>query len=120
MFGKHEIDTDDFIAKLDETFPSKDQPILIFYDVIFEHMCHTIAEQLKATGRDNTVMSYLTCRSTIHSDDEQYVVEEYCGRQYQRLKAKNLEDYSVVYIGEEGRTLSNLALSFHKNSVRLA
>ncbi|XP_065072175.1 2-(3-amino-3-carboxypropyl)histidine synthase subunit 2-like isoform X2 [Rhopilema esculentum] len=167
-FGESFIDVRDFSSKLKETFPSNSSPLILFYDVSYQHAIDEISNVIEEEYKNLTVSKLLTdenkesCQycsernmisdeklaigccndknsctsggclglkelnignvdstascSCRNSEQESDKVHKRFGRMFILPSETNLEECSMLYIGKQSLTLTNLMMSYNRNT----
>ncbi|KAK7099928.1 2-(3-amino-3-carboxypropyl)histidine synthase subunit 2-like [Littorina saxatilis] len=108
--------------------------VILIADTMYQHALESLAEQLKQTC-NNVITSNLkmpcsegnredspsieSVQDTVSADGDQDAERDSCryckcNRHFTLQKGHNLEDYSVVFLGEEGKLLTNLMMTMNK------
>lgn len=130
VFGKNSINIDDCVSKFCKYIPNKEDPILIFYDVVYYHSVANIRQLLHSHNYLNCVISDLqvnpntprnfksNSNSNINLTDtnnnNNNRFKYFCGRIFELDEKFAIEKYKIFYIGSEGITLNNLIMTFNR------
>lgn len=107
VFEKLPVDCRQFVSCFRCVFTCKTAKLLLLYDVCYQHAVEPITENI-APDFPNMIVSELAISS--RSPEEEEVAK--LGRNFKLLSGSRLEEYSIVFIGRDGPTLSNIALTF--------
>ncbi|XP_057314676.1 2-(3-amino-3-carboxypropyl)histidine synthase subunit 2-like [Hydractinia symbiolongicarpus] len=115
VFGKSDINPDDFLLKFTGIFPDTEEKVIIFYDVQYYHAVNIVKDTLLTTFCNAILTELEPAKKSIESsvDEVEKKSESILGRSYSLLT--DLSHYKIVYIGSEGLTLHNLLITFSKN-----
>jgi len=80
------------------------------YDLMYSHLQHVLSTELQY--RKVAVSTVLSKDKPNHPTSH-----EFCGRQFTTYEPDKLPDYTIVYIGWEGSSLTNIVLTFNQTSV---
>ncbi|ORX92879.1 diphthamide biosynthesis protein [Basidiobolus meristosporus CBS 931.73] len=110
VFGRHPIDTEDCVEKFEELFQQdRSQPIGVVYDVIYAHCIDEFAAKIRERGYDNVAVSTVRLESIEGTEEN--------GRNYNIPEGKDINDYTLFYIGTESLTLTNILMTKNKCTV---
>lgn len=107
VFEKLPVDCQHFVSCFRSMFECRTAKILLLYDVCYQHAVESVVE-LIASEFPNAVVSELATSSRSPEAE----VETKLGRNFKLLNGSLLKEYSIVFIGRDGLTLSNIALTF--------
>jgi diphthamide biosynthesis protein 2 len=107
VFEKLPVDCQHFVSCFRCVFECRDAKILLLYDVCYQHAIESVVELITSEFPDVVVSELATSNRSPEAE-----VETKLGRNFKLLSGSILEEYSVVFIGRDGPTLSNIALTF--------
>ncbi|PSN40491.1 2-(3-amino-3-carboxypropyl)histidine synthase subunit 2 [Blattella germanica] len=113
IFEKFSIDIFHVVSQFRKFFKERDKKILLFYDVDYHHAIGEVVESL-SPDFPNLIVPVLASCSASDSIQNQFNI---LGRSFTLPENATLEVYSIAYIGKDGRTLSNVALTFAGESL---
>lgn len=125
ILSKKSIDTSCFQVQLMETLQDPTKKCILFYDVAYAHVIESIYNNVKPIFK-NLILSTLNCTSNIEftdtKNDSSTVV---LGRTYTLEDGCTINDYEAIFLGDNGKTFSTLAMSipakkwyyFEKNKI---
>ncbi|KAJ8305393.1 hypothetical protein KUTeg_015938 [Tegillarca granosa] len=124
VFGQQKIDITDFVQQIQEAIKDKNSNIVLMYDTVYAHATDKLSLLLKDTYR-NLVASKLCInedKSVGNKDTDantscvkvQRTKVTKCGRSFVVPDETFLSNYSVLYIGEESLTLTNLMMTMNR------
>lgn len=134
VFGKNALNVDSLLDQMkSSSVLTKDDSILIFYDVAYEYAMADLGLKLNNEGFKNVVVSTLS-RANIDSvikgsaesssnvnttqSTEPSSAHEFSGRKYTLLPGTSISDYKMLFIGSsEVITLNNIAVTYNRNEV---
>lgn len=110
VFGRMPLDVIDCVNQIRVLFPDTSSNVILWFDSVYMYACSDILRLLQ--GYKNLITSNFQ-----DSVDDLDCVSEYtqitkCGRHMFIPKDRTLLDYSIVYIGIENATLTNLLYNF--------
>ncbi|KAL4237095.1 Diphthamide biosynthesis protein 2 [Mactra antiquata] len=111
VYGRLPLDVSDCVQQLSDILPKDLTNIVLLYDTIYAYCCDEVAEKLHEKY-SNTVASRLTSGCNVESSVTDCVQVSKCGRTFSIPSSLDISDYTMVYIGDEGLTLTNLIYSF--------
>ena len=132
VYGISEIDSDDFLVKMNEMFSDKNENILVFYEVSYcdamsklhpilvENYTNLIITQLEDGGKlaiKSDIAKTCEMDNTGSNQTEILVRKDEGVSQFGRSYVLQFElsVYKILFIGKDGLTLRNLMLSYNKN-----
>lgn len=92
------------------TFRSQETKIIVVFDVQYDHAKESTVAILRSIFRD-VVVSELVVPETTDPRAEHDEIRK-CARRIVLPPSENVEDYNILFVGPENRTLSNLVLTF--------
>ncbi|XP_066910059.1 2-(3-amino-3-carboxypropyl)histidine synthase subunit 2-like [Clytia hemisphaerica] len=109
-FGKELIDIDVLLSKLGERF-TPDDKILVLYDVQYDYPINSNLDVVKKNFQNASISCLNLCNSSEIADN----VTIKFGRVY--TLTHSIEEYTLVFIGSNERTLYNTIVSYPRNTV---
>ncbi|XP_060787688.1 2-(3-amino-3-carboxypropyl)histidine synthase subunit 2 [Neoarius graeffei] len=124
VFGKRPINVQECAAVFRELYPDTESHVIILYEVTYSHAIDDF-QRLLGDTYPNAVFSVLRVD---HSHGQVYgpvqvsnnsncqgdgFVHKF-GRQFGLKRGKNVDDYSMFYIGHEGLTLTNFMMTWNR------
>ncbi|KAG7188115.1 hypothetical protein KM043_015962 [Ampulex compressa] len=111
VLPKKEFDDANFINQFMQVFADCTRTILFFYDVTYAHKVEYIYNILKPKYQ-NLILSTLNCESNVKfTDKQQENSVVVLGRIYTIENDSEEEGYEAVFLGENEKTFTSLALS---------
>lgn len=111
VLPKRNIDLTCFQDKLKEALQDTTKKCILFYDVAYAHLIESIYTSLKLTF-NNLILSYLNCTSNVEFTDSKSSSETVVlGRIYNLENDSTINDYEAIFLGENGKTFSTLAMT---------
>ena len=126
VFGRSRIDIGSLSRHLQLNFGDSSVPVLVFYDVQYHHAMAHLAEQLTsvpciqiAALQKTRILSEQPTEPTATESTNSTTVRT--GGQWCVIPdGVTLESCPIVFIGDEGRQLTNLLLTYNQNKVSIA
>ncbi|XP_027025268.2 2-(3-amino-3-carboxypropyl)histidine synthase subunit 2 [Tachysurus fulvidraco] len=124
VFGKRPIDVQECARVFRDLFPDQETHVVILYDVTFTHAMYTfqrllgdtypnaVFSDLRADHSLGLVHGPLIVNNNLTCEDDGFVHK--FGRQFGLKRGKNVEDYKMFYIGQEGLTLTNFMMTWNR------
>ncbi|KAK9695027.1 Diphthamide biosynthesis protein 2, variant 2 [Basidiobolus ranarum] len=110
VFGKLPVDIVDGVEKFDELFQQdRKQPILLVYDVPYAYCIEEFATKVSEKGYENIITSTVRLESIEGTEEN--------GRNYNIPEGKDINDYTLFFIGGESLTLTNILMTKNKCTV---
>nr|CAD7613933.1 unnamed protein product [Timema genevievae] len=108
VFRKSPLDVSHFVTCFKDTFPDTSEKILLLYDVSYAHYMGEVSDMLEPAFRE-------LCVSRLRVDQQDG------GSSWSSLLAEGSQerDYHLLYIGQDGPTLTNLVISLPGRSLRV-
>lgn len=119
VFGRVPLDLTQFCSEFIKRFQKEDK-ILIFYDLIFSHSMNDLKKKLvdsmhfnytKISSIDNSIIPIGKGETF---EEKNHIL----GRNFDFEGTTSLLDYQMIYIGQEGVTLTNFLLTFNRSKVK--
>ncbi|XP_056389060.1 2-(3-amino-3-carboxypropyl)histidine synthase subunit 2 [Hyla sarda] len=107
VFGRKAVDVDLCAEAFRNLFPDGDAPVVVFSDVVYDHILGQLEMRLKATF-PRAIFSKLSWQEEAPSTGEVYKF----GRKFSPDPSLWPDGYSFFFVGGEGATLSNLLLTW--------
>lgn len=118
VFGKRPINVQECATSFRELYPDRETHVIVLYDVTYSHAIDDFQRLLGGTY-PNTVFSVLRAehlhgplKVSDKSEDDGSVRK--FGRRFGLKRGKNVEDYRMFYIGQEGLTLTNFMMTWNR------
>ncbi|KAK6171859.1 hypothetical protein SNE40_018283 [Patella caerulea] len=117
IYGQYKIDVDDCYYEVNRLLPDTNIHIIILFDTIYRHCVGDLLHRLQKSYC-NVVLSAIhetpIVIGNMDTSERNHVCR--CHRIFHLIKETTLKDYSMLYIGRENQTLSNLMMNFTENS----
>ncbi|XP_047363724.1 2-(3-amino-3-carboxypropyl)histidine synthase subunit 2 isoform X3 [Vespa velutina] len=111
VLPKKEIDVTRFQDQFKEALKDTTKKCILFYDVAYAHLIECIYNDLKAIFK-NLILSRLNCKSNVEfTDSKDPSTMVILGRRYILTNDTTINDYEAIFLGENGKTFSTLAMS---------
>lgn len=133
VFGKNALNLDSLMDQMkSSSVLTKDDSILVFYDVAYEYAMadlgyslekegfKTVVSTLSRANIDDVIKGSAEGSSTVNTaqSTEPGSAHEFSGRKYTLLPGTSISDYKILFIGSpEVITLNNIAVTFNRNEV---
>jgi diphthamide biosynthesis protein 2 len=99
-----------------ETF-TLDSKVLVFFDVQFYHGSQLLSAQI-SSDFPNIIFTYIKTHVQVAQTDDQTSENDrkhtFCGRTFEIAEDSKIHDYSLLYIGGESATLTNLLMHYNQ------
>ncbi|XP_035741015.1 2-(3-amino-3-carboxypropyl)histidine synthase subunit 2-like isoform X1 [Vespa mandarinia] len=111
VLPKKSIDVTCFQDQFKEALQDTTKKCILFYDVAYAHLIECIYNNLKPIFK-NLILSTLNCKSNVEfTDSKDASTMVVLGRRYILMNDTTINDYEAVFLGENGKTFSTLAMS---------
>jgi len=110
VFGREYFNQENLTSEMKKHF-DPDQKVLLLFDVQYNHAIELCKNVLQETFQNLTVSSLNVGKKSFHFEEECLKF----GRNYS-LNG-NLEEYKILFIGGNERTLYNVIVSYNRNTV---
>jgi len=110
VFGREYFNQENLTSEMKKHF-DPDQKVLLLFDVQYNHAIELCKNALQETFQNLTVSSLNVGKKSFHFEEECLKF----GRNYS-LNG-NLEEYKILFIGGNERTLYNVIVSYNRNTV---
>ncbi|KAI8839893.1 Diphthamide synthesis DPH1/DPH2 [Chytridium lagenaria] len=120
VFGQHPLDIDQAFTAITSYFTDSKPSLLLHFDTVFNYAADEISNRLKEAGWDLTVSKISTFWDASTSEGGENGMLRSNRTPYRKLhfpEGKSLEDYALLYVGEETLALTNVIMSHSKNKV---
>nr|XP_050861756.1 2-(3-amino-3-carboxypropyl)histidine synthase subunit 2 [Vespula vulgaris] len=111
ILPKKKIDVICFQEQFKKTLQDITKKCILFYDVAYAHLIEYIYNNLKPIFK-NLILSTLNCKSNVEfTDSKDASAKIILGRTYILKNDFKINDYEAIFLGENGKTFSTLAMS---------
>ncbi|XP_065308629.2 2-(3-amino-3-carboxypropyl)histidine synthase subunit 2 isoform X1 [Dermacentor albipictus] len=115
VFGRSPCSLEGLLRGLQNVFPDPDARIVVLFDTQYDHCSCDIFTKISALFR-NAICSELVIPSMqqeLKDNSRGIKAITKCSRRIYLAEDTSLADYSVLFIGPENRTLTNIVLTFN-------
>uniref|UniRef100_A0A023GKT2 2-(3-amino-3-carboxypropyl)histidine synthase subunit 2 n=1 Tax=Amblyomma triste TaxID=251400 RepID=A0A023GKT2_AMBTT len=114
VFGRSPCATQG-LGALQDFFPNPDTRIAVLFDTQYEHCRGDVFEKISSLFR-KAVCSELVVPSTTQMDANSTGTVQRCSRRILLPENSSIADYSVLFVGPENATLTNIVLTFSESA----
>lgn len=115
VFGRSPCNTEGLQQGLQNVFPDPDAKIVVLFDTQYDHCRCDIFAKISVQFR-NAICSELVIPSmqqNVKDNSEDTKVITKCSRRIHLPENTSLADYSILFVGPENRTLTNIVFTFN-------
>lgn len=109
VFGKAPLDVPELAIALKAQFTSGQ--VAVFYDVQYHHLAHQLEKMLKNEFPERAALAKLDldtqCKPEANSMQDQAQSISFCGRSILATGSKHLDNWNIVFLGDDSRTLTS-------------
>ncbi|KAI9332361.1 putative diphthamide synthesis protein-domain-containing protein [Obelidium mucronatum] len=114
VFGNPPVDMDHLSTSVSTLIPFA-TPILFVFDAVYSHSAPSIAARLSADGFKDMVVSVIDTEVGVVSSSAADDSKTSYGRKYVIPEGRELSEYTLLYIGAESLTLTNILMTHNSN-----